>query len=263
MIVDSEGFSLSIYTDKTGHPTISYGYNLSVYSYESRRITKAYGLLTDILKKNHRALLSYEWYKNLDAMRRMVILDLSYNLGLSGLLKFKQFIKGHRGDRRERDLNLKMGFVAAIGAMAGVSGLAIAAKLTPKLVAKIGAKLGAKVGSKFLAKIGTAVSGSWTCGPFAPSCAIGLWFGSDAVINFIDEWIHRDDFKKEILNNINEVKENLKNSYKQQFNDSFVKISQEFQESYKNAPVVEKKTIKEHIDDLNQTPEEDNQKNNQ
>ncbi len=78
-----------------GHPTIGYGYNLSVYSYESKRITKpqAYGLLTDILKENHKALLSCGWYKNLDAMRRMVILYLSYNLGLSGLLKFKQFIK--------------------------------------------------------------------------------------------------------------------------------------------------------------------------
>ncbi|GAA9913799.1 hypothetical protein VN0823_05240 [Helicobacter pylori] len=95
LIVDSEGFSPSIYTDKTGHLTIGYGYNLSVYSYESKRITKpqAYGFLTDILKENHKALLSYGWYKNLDAMRRMVILDLSYNLGLSGLLKFKQFIK--------------------------------------------------------------------------------------------------------------------------------------------------------------------------
>ncbi len=95
--MDSEGFSPSIYTDKTEHPTIGYGYNLSVYSYEGKRITKAYGLLTDILKENHKALLSYGWYKNLDAMRRMVILDLSYNLGLNGLLKFKQFIKGHRG----------------------------------------------------------------------------------------------------------------------------------------------------------------------
>ncbi|GAA8538540.1 lysozyme [Helicobacter pylori] len=78
-----------------GHPTIGYGYNLSVYSYESKRITKpqAYGLLTDILKENHKALLSYGWYKNLDAMRRIVILDLSYNLGLSRLFKFKQFIK--------------------------------------------------------------------------------------------------------------------------------------------------------------------------
>ncbi|MFP6201603.1 glycoside hydrolase family protein [Helicobacter pylori] len=93
LIVDSEGFSPSIYTDKTEHPTIGYGYNLSVYSYEGKRITKAYGFLTDILKENYKALLSYGWYKNLDAMRRMVILDLSYNLGLSGLLKFKQFIK--------------------------------------------------------------------------------------------------------------------------------------------------------------------------
>ncbi|MFP6058286.1 glycoside hydrolase family protein [Helicobacter pylori] len=93
--MDSEGFSPFIYTDKTGHPTIGYGYNLSVYSYEGKRITKpqAYGLLTDILKENHKALLSYGWYKNLDAMRRMVILDLSCNLGLNGLLKFKQSIK--------------------------------------------------------------------------------------------------------------------------------------------------------------------------
>ncbi|WP_341477746.1 glycoside hydrolase family protein [Helicobacter pylori] len=93
LIVDLEGFSPFIYTDKTEHPTIGYGYNLSVYSYEGKRITKAYGLLTDILKENYKALLSYGWYKNLDAMRRMVILDLSYNLGLNGLLKFKQFIK--------------------------------------------------------------------------------------------------------------------------------------------------------------------------
>nr|WP_164872061.1 lysozyme [Helicobacter pylori] len=91
--MDSEGFSPSIYTDKTEHPTIGYGHNLSVYSYDGERITKAYGFLTDILKENYKALLSYGWYKNLDAMRRMVILDLSYNLGLSGLLKFKQFIK--------------------------------------------------------------------------------------------------------------------------------------------------------------------------
>ncbi|GHR80760.1 hypothetical protein VN1276_01160 [Helicobacter pylori] len=50
LIVDSERFSLSIYTDKMGHLTIGYGYNVSVYFYERKRITKAYGLLTDILK---------------------------------------------------------------------------------------------------------------------------------------------------------------------------------------------------------------------
>ncbi|MFP6276937.1 hypothetical protein ACLGD7_00565 [Helicobacter pylori] len=206
----------------------------------TKRLSKTYASLLN----QHEKFVSETALKGVDT-------DLSQNAKILDTL----------GDEVAR--KLKANFTGAIGATAGVSGLAIMAKLTPKLVAKIGTKLGAKVGGKFLAKIGTALSGSWTCGPFAPACAITLWFGSDAAINFIDERLHRDKFKKEILNNINEVKENLKNSYKQQFNDSFVKISQELQESYKNAPVVEKKTIKEHIDDLNQTPEEDNQKINQ
>ncbi|GAA7470346.1 hypothetical protein VN0025_05960 [Helicobacter pylori] len=194
----------------------------------TKRLSKTYASLSN----QHEKFVSETALKGVDT-------DLSQNAKILDTL----------GDEVAR--KLKTNFTGAIGATAGVSGLAIVAKLTPKLVAKIGAKLGAKVGGKFLAKIGTAVSGSWTCGPFAPACAITLWFGSDAAINFIDERLHRDKFKKEILNNINEMKENLKNSYKQQFNDSFVKISQELQESYKNAPVVEKKTIKEHIDDLN------------
>ncbi|WP_258221934.1 SEC15 family protein [Helicobacter pylori] len=205
-----------------------------------KRLSKTYASLLN----QHEKFVSETALKGVDT-------DLSQNAKILDTL----------GDEVAR--KLKANFTGAIGATASVSGLAIMAKLTPKLVAKIGAKLGAKVGGKFLAKIGTALSGSWTCGPFAPACAIGLWFISDASFNYIDEWLHRNGFKKEILNNINEVKENLKNSYKQQFNDSFVKFSQELQESYKNALVVEKKTIKEHIGDLNQTPEENNQKNNQ
>ncbi|GAA7183283.1 hypothetical protein HpCK11_05050 [Helicobacter pylori] len=128
---------------------------------------------------------------------------------------------------------LKANFTGTIGATAGVSGLAIMAKLTPKLVAKITTKLGAKAGGKFLAKIGTALSGSWTCGPFAPACAITLWFGSDATFNYIDEWLHRDEFKKEILNNINEVKKYLKESYKMGFDNSITKFSQRTSRGFK------------------------------
>ncbi len=166
--------------------------------------------------------------------------------GVAGISQVAESLK-NIDDRIERDLNLKMGFAAAIGATASVHASALMKRLAPKLVKRLGTKLGAK----FLAKIGTALSGSWTCGPFAPACAIGIWFGSDAVINFIDEWLHRDDFKKEILNNINEVKKYLKESYKMGFDNSITKFSQELQESYKNAPMVEKKIIKEHIDDLN------------
>ncbi|WP_232255043.1 hypothetical protein [Helicobacter pylori] len=197
---------------------------------------KRLDVLKKVLSKTYAGLLSqHEKFVSETALKG-VDTDLSQNAKILDTL----------GDEVVR--KLKVNFTGTIGATAGLSGLAIAAKLAPKLVAKIGAKLGAKLGAKFLAKIGTAVSGSLTCGALAPACFLGVWFGSDAAINFIDEWLHRDDFKKEILNNINEVKENLKNSYKQQFNDSFVKISQELQESYKKTQVLEKKTVKECID---------------
>ncbi|GAA6838080.1 hypothetical protein HpHNI3_05960 [Helicobacter pylori] len=135
-------------------------------------------------------------------------------------------------DRTERDVELKMGFAAAIGLMAGMGAGALMKRLAPNLVEKLGTKLGAK----FLAKFGIAVGGVLST------------LGADVALNYIDERLHGDDFKKEILNNINEMKENLKNSYKQQFNDSFVKISQELQESYKKTQVLEKKTVKECMD---------------
>lgn len=139
--------------------------------------------------------------------------------GVAGIPQVAESLK-NIDDRIERNLNLKMGF-AAIGATVSVRASALMKRLAPKLVKRLGTKLGAK----FLAKFGTTVGGVLSA------------LGTDVAFNYIDEWLHRDGFKKEILNNVNEVKENLKNSYKQQFNDSFVKISQEFQESYKNAPM--------------------------
>ncbi|GHR51304.1 hypothetical protein VN0495_03410 [Helicobacter pylori] len=146
-------------------------------------------------------------------------------------------------DRTERDLKLKMGFAAAIGATAGVGAGKLMKRLVPKLVEKLGTKLGAK----FLVKFGIAVGGLST-------------LGADVAFNYIDEWLHRDDFKKEILNNINEVKKNLKESYKMGFDNSITKFSQEFQKDLKNIETI---SVKAHIEELNQTLEENNQKNNQ
>ncbi len=147
-------------------------------------------------------------------------------------------------DRTERDLKLKMGFAAAIGATAGVDAGALMKRLAPKLVEKLGTKLGAK----FLAKFGIAVGGVLST------------LGADAAFNYIDEWLHRDDFKKEILNNINEAKKNLKKSYKMGFDNSITKFSQGLQEDLKNIETI---SVKAHVEKLNQTPKENNQKNNQ
>ncbi len=136
-------------------------------------------------------------------------------------------------DRTERDLQLKMGFAAAIGATAGVGAGALMEKLAPKLVKKLGTKLGAK----FLAKFGGGVLST---------------LGADVAFNYIDEWLHRDDFKKEILNNINEMKKNLKESYKMGFDNSITKFSQGLQKDLKNIETI---SVKAHIEKLKQTLE--------
>ncbi|EQL62804.1 hypothetical protein N406_01355 [Helicobacter pylori FD577] len=145
-------------------------------------------------------------------------------------------------DRIERDLKLKMGFAASIGLTAGVGAGKLMKRLVPKLVEKLGTKLGAK----FLAKFGIAVGGG-----------VLSTLGADVALNYIDEWLHRDEFKKEILNNINEMKKNLKESYKISFDNSITKFSQEFQKDLKNIETI---SVKAHIEKLKQTPEENNQK---
>ncbi|GAA8585513.1 hypothetical protein KYTH43_01110 [Helicobacter pylori] len=134
-------------------------------------------------------------------------------------------------DRTERDLKLKMGFAAAIGATAGVGAGKLIKRLVPKLVEKLGTKLGAK----FLAKFGIAVGGVLST------------LGADVAFNYIDEWLHRDDFKKEVLNNINEMKKNLKESYKISFDNSITKFSQEFQKDLKNIETI---SVKAYVEKL-------------
>ncbi len=117
--------------------------------------------------------------------------------GVAGISQVAESLK-NIDDRIERDLNLKMGFAATIGATASVHASALMKRLAPKLVKRLGTKLGAK----FLAKFGIAVGGVLSA------------LGADVAFNYIDEWLHRDGFKKEILNNINEVKKYLKESSK-------------------------------------------------
>ncbi len=155
--------------------------------------------------------------------------------GVADIPQVAEFLK-NIDDRTERDLQLKMGFVVAIGATAGVGAGALMKRLAPKLVEKIGAKLGAKGGAKFLAKFGIAVGGG-----------VLSTLGADVALNYIDEWLHRDDFKKEILNNINEMKKNLKESYKTGFDNSITKFSQEFQKDLKNIETI---SVKAYVEKL-------------
>ncbi len=136
--------------------------------------------------------------------------------GVAGISQVAESLK-NIDDRIERDLNLKMGFAATIGATASVRASALMKRLVPKLVKRLGTKLG----GKFLAKIGIAVGGVLSA------------LGTDVAFNYIDEWLHRDGFKKEILNNVNEVKKYLKESYKMGFDNSITKFSQRTSREFK------------------------------
>ncbi|GAA9044654.1 hypothetical protein BTM304_05110 [Helicobacter pylori] len=154
--------------------------------------------------------------------------------GVAGIPQVAESLR-NIGDKIERDLELKKGFAVAIGATAGVGAGALMERLVPKLVEKLGTKLGAKVGAKFLAKFGIAVGGVLST------------LGADVALNYIDEWLHRDDFKKEILNNINEAKKNLKESYKMGFDNSITKFSQGLQKDLKNIETI---SVGAHINKL-------------
>lgn len=61
--------------------------------------------------------------------------------GVAGIPQVAESLK-NIDDRIERDLNLKMGFAAAIGATASVRASALIKRLAPKLVKRLGTKLG-------------------------------------------------------------------------------------------------------------------------
>ncbi|MBW6487832.1 hypothetical protein [Sulfurimonas sp.] len=144
----------------------------------------------------------------------------------------------------------------------GVVGAAIGAKVTALVSAKITAKTaitsGAKAGTKLAASAGGAVAGASAglfCGPGSIICSplgaiVGgaiFWFGTDAAINAVDETLHREELKEEILSSINETKMELKNSYVSSFEHEIVRFSEQIQESYKNVEIKEKKKIIDYI----------------
>ncbi|ACJ20056.1 glycoside hydrolase family protein [Coxiella burnetii] len=80
-----EGFSPHLYKDSVGKWTIGYGRNLEddpLHEYEAEFL-----LMQDI-ERLDKALSLHEAYQALDNERKAIILDMAYNLGYGGLMKF-------------------------------------------------------------------------------------------------------------------------------------------------------------------------------
>jgi lysozyme len=86
-VKQEEGFRPYIYKDN-GHKSIGYGTNLSY------GITKAEAelLLVHRLSIIEAKLTKYKWFIKLTHNRKLVIINMTYQLGMNGMLQFKHMI---------------------------------------------------------------------------------------------------------------------------------------------------------------------------
>lgn len=92
-----EGFRTFVYDDQTGDriqpgsrvvgvPTFGYG-----FTHIPQRIADR--VLVELVGELHTTLVhKFGWFARLSDPRQRVIVDMAYNLGLGGLLKFKRFL---------------------------------------------------------------------------------------------------------------------------------------------------------------------------
>ena len=87
LIIKHEGFRSKPYID-VSHFSVGYGTNLMNGISKAEAILLLDYRLTQVETK----LLKHSWYYKLNYKRRSIILDMSYNLGYGGIMKFKSMI---------------------------------------------------------------------------------------------------------------------------------------------------------------------------
>ena len=93
-----EGFRSFGYLCPAGKLTIGYGRCIDIEGGLGITKEEALYLLRNDLKRCDKALSKREWYVGLSPIRKEVMIELLYNMGLPSLLTFKKMI-GHIGTR--------------------------------------------------------------------------------------------------------------------------------------------------------------------
>jgi uncharacterized membrane protein len=123
----------------------------------------------------------------------------------------------------------------------------IVTKLVAAGTAKVATKSATKAGAKIVAA-GSGVAAGTICGPFvwvcAPVAAVSLWVATDIAVVSADEYISRDDFKREILASLTEKEKILKKNYKELYYHAFNDFSKEVKQHYTDASIQEKQRVK-------------------
>lgn len=90
LLIGHEGFSQFPYEDTTGHITIGFGRNLTDRGISHHEALTFLDNDIDyfIVKLNHHLA----FFDRLDDIRRMVLIDMCFNVGIRGLLDFKNML---------------------------------------------------------------------------------------------------------------------------------------------------------------------------
>ena len=120
-----------------------------------------------------------------------------------------------------------------VGAGAGVSiiGTRIVNRMGARMVSHAAMKRAiAAVATKGATRTATTVKGGLAglaCGPYAPFCVAGFalaaWFGTDVAINTIDEALHRDEMRAEMLAELDAARE----SFKREMHAAYLEASEQ------------------------------------
>lgn len=90
-----EGVRLKPYTDTVGKLTIGVGRNLTDVGITDDECTTL--LQNDVVRTVAALDKSLPWWRNLDPVRQRVVVNMAFNLGMAGLLTFKNTLAAMRG----------------------------------------------------------------------------------------------------------------------------------------------------------------------
>ena len=89
LLMRHEGFRKHMYKCTQGFNTIGFGFNLDVGISQELALLMMRHQITEVRMQ---CLQSFPWFSKLNEVRRAVVIDMVYNLGMGGFRKFRRTI---------------------------------------------------------------------------------------------------------------------------------------------------------------------------
>lgn len=106
-LIEHEGIKKSIYKDDLGYWTIGIGFLVDPSKNAGLSVEECMMILRSRIANLERQLSQYTWFTIQDPVRRSVIIEMAYNLGVNGLLGFKKMIAA-LGERQVGTASVEM-----------------------------------------------------------------------------------------------------------------------------------------------------------